>query len=133
MDIMKVLLVDDHALTREEMVALIETIEGIHVVGQADSGEEGVRQTRELHPDLVVMDIVMPGMNGIEATREILANDPGIRVLALTNHTGRNLVKAVLAAGATGYVRKDQAFEELIPAIHSVAEGTKYIGAGVEE
>ncbi|MBN1556797.1 MAG: response regulator transcription factor [Lentisphaerae bacterium] len=128
---MDILLVDDHAATREEIRALLETEEDLDVVGEAGDGPEGIRQARTLHPDVVLMDIIMPGMNGIEATRAIRGAVSAVRILALSNHTGGNLVRAALSAGAGGYLRKDQAFEELIPAIRTVARGQKYIGAGV--
>jgi LuxR family maltose regulon positive regulatory protein len=133
MGFMDILLVDDHAATREEMVSLIEEEDDLDVVGQAADGEEGVRLARERHPDVVVMDVVMPGMNGIAATEAVLASEPRARVLALSNHTGANLVEVVLRAGATGYVRKDRAYEELVPAIRAVAEGKQYIGERVNE
>jgi len=130
---MDILVIDDHAATREEMVSLIEAQEDLDVVGQAESGEEGVSLARQLHPDVIVMDIVMPGMNGITTTKAVRANDPTARILALSNHTDGNLVKIVLEAGATGYVRKDRAYEELIPAVRAVAEGKQYIGEYVTE
>lgn len=130
---MDILLVDDHAATREEMVSLIAEEDDLDVVGQAGDGEEGVRLARELHPDVIVMDVVMPGMNGIAATEAVRASDPDARILALSNHTGSNLVDVVLRAGATGYVRKDRAYEELVPAIRAVASGKQYIGERVNE
>jgi DNA-binding NarL/FixJ family response regulator len=133
METMDILLVDDHAPIREEMISLLEGHEDLHVVGQATGGKEGVIEAARLHPDLILMDVVMPGMNGIEATRAIRASDPKVLILALSNHTGRDLVKAALNAGASGYVRKDQAYEEIIPAIRAVAEGKQYIGARVDE
>ncbi|MFO7870612.1 MAG: response regulator transcription factor [Kiritimatiellia bacterium] len=130
---MKILLVDDHAATREEMVSIISEQAGMNVVGQASGGEEGVRRAEELNPDLIVMDVIMPGMNGIQATKAISAAHPAIRILALSNHTGRSLVQTVLDAGAAGYVRKDLAYEELIPAITAVSRGEQYIGNGLTE
>ena len=130
---MDILLVDDHAPTRREMISLMDGVEGLDVVGEAGGGAEGVQAADRLRPDLVVMDVVMPGMNGIEATRAILASYPETRVLALSNHTGRNLVQAVLDAGAAGYVRKDRAYEELIPAIRAVAAGRNYIGGRLDD
>lgn len=128
-----IVLVDDHGPTREEMVSLIQEEEGLGVVGQAAGGEEGVRLAISLSPDVVVMDLVMPGMNGIEATRAIRRVDPEVRILALSNHTGHHLVQAVMKAGASGYVRKDQAYEELIPAILAVARGREYVGSRVSD
>jgi len=130
---MKILLADDHAPTREELASLILKQEDLTVVGQATGGEDAVHRTRELRPALIVMDINMPDMNGIEATRAIRASDPDVLILALSNHTGSDLVKAALDAGAAGYVRKDQAYEELIPAIRAVAAGKHYIGTRVND
>ena len=130
---MDILLVDDHAETREELVSLIEEQKDLTVVGQAAGGKEAVQRAEDLRPDLIVMDINMPDMNGIEATREIRASDPDVLILALSNHTGPDLVKAALDAGASGYVRKDQAYEEIIPAIRAVATGKQYIGTRVNE
>ena len=116
---------------RAEIRGLIDAESDLRVVGQSGGGEEGVRDVRRLHPDLVVMDVVMPGMNGIEAARAIREFDTRVPILALSNHTGANLVKAVLEAGAGGYVRKDHAFEELVPAIRAVAAGRAFMGRGV--
>ena len=130
---MDILLVDDHVSTREAICSLIDDQEDMQVVAQADSGAEGVLAARRLEPDLIVMDIVMPGMNGVEATRAIRSSNRDARILTLSNHTGHHLVEAVLEAGASGYVRKDQAYEELIPAIRAVASGRQYIGAHVDD
>jgi len=132
MEATDILLVDDHAETRKEILSLLLKEEGLEVIGEAVSGDDAVRQAFELHPDVIVMDIVMPKMNGIEATRAIRGSDPGVHILALSNHTGRNLMQAVLAAGATGYIRKDRAYEELIPAIRNVAHGLPYIGSQID-
>jgi DNA-binding NarL/FixJ family response regulator len=130
---MKILIADDHKEMREEMLALIDQQEDMEVVGQAADGEEAVRRFIDLNPDLVVMDIVMPGINGIEASKAIRASDPGVRILALSNHTGHNLVKAALNAGITGYVSKSRAYEELVPAIRSVAACKQYISVDVDD
>jgi DNA-binding NarL/FixJ family response regulator len=128
---MTILLVDDHQPTREEMRALIEAQPDMTVVAEAPTGEDAVAQARELRPDIVIMDILLPGMNGVEATRAICAENPGIKVLALSNHFGESLVQAILAAGGKGYVQKSRAFEELIPALRAVAAGTQYFGKPV--
>jgi DNA-binding NarL/FixJ family response regulator len=130
---MNILLVDDHAETREELLSLIAEQKDLAVIGQAGGGKEAVRRAREMRPALIIMDISMPDMNGIEATRAIRASDPDVLILALSNHTGSDLVKATLDAGAAGYVRKDQAYEELIPAIRAAAAGEQYIGTRVNE
>ncbi|MBN1672869.1 MAG: response regulator transcription factor [Kiritimatiellae bacterium] len=129
---MQVLLVDDHGASRAEVGSLLRAEAGFEIVGEAATGEESVRKARSLRPCLIVMDIVMPGMSGIEATRIIHAENPQIRILALSNHTGRALVQAVLKAGATGYVRKDRAYEELLPAIRAVTQGNRYVGENTE-
>ncbi len=128
MERMDILLVDDHAATRQEFVGLIEAQDDMQVVGQAPNGEEGVRLAEALHPDIILMDVVMPGMNGITATQAIHVTVPEARVLALSNHTGEYLVSELLHAGVSGYLRKDRAYEELVPAIRTVAGGGQYIG-----
>lgn len=130
---MDILLVDDHTATREEMASLLKAQDDLEVIGQAARGEEGVHLAQQLHPDVIVMDMVMPGMNGIAATAAILAHQPQARILVLSNHTGSNLINVVLRAGASGYVRKDCAYEELIPAIRAVATGKQYIGKQVND
>jgi len=127
---MRILLVEDHKATREEMRALIERQADMTVVAEAESGEIALDKAREACPDVVIMDILLPGMNGIETTRKILVNQPGIKVLALSNHFGDSLVHSILNAGGMGYVRKNRAFEELIPALRSVAAGKAYISNG---
>lgn len=124
---MRILIVEDHKPTRDEMRALIEREPDMNVVAEAETGEDGVDQARAEHPDVVVMDILLPGMNGIEATRRILAEDPGTRVLALSNHFGDSLVTSILAAGGLGYVLKSKAFGELVPALRSVYAGEQYV------
>jgi len=125
---MKILLVEDHVPTREQVEALLSPENDLVVVAQVGTAEEGIQMAKQLGPDVVVMDIVLPGMNGIEATRCILLDRPATRIVALSNHAGATLVQAVLDAGGLGYVRKNRAFEELIPAIRAVHDGKRYIG-----
>jgi len=125
---MTILLVEDHQPTRETMRALIEEQPDMRVVAEAGSGEEAVERALELRPEVIVMDILLPGMNGVEATREICAKQPGVKVLALSNHFGESLVQAILDAGGLGYVQKSRAFEELVPALQAVAAGRQYVG-----
>jgi DNA-binding NarL/FixJ family response regulator len=123
----KILLVDDHPIFREGLRSLIDKSDTAQVIGEAGDGVEAVRLAGELKPDLVVMDLTMPIMNGIDATREITKKDPDIRVLALSMESNRFFVVEVLKAGATGYVLKDTAFAELMDAINTVARGETYL------
>ena len=127
---MTILLVEDHKPTRAEIRALLEQQPDLQVLGEAESGEEAVVQARTLRPDVIIMDILLPGMNGVEATRAICAEQPHVKVLALSNHFGDSLVLSILNAGGLGYVRKSRAFEELIPALRSVAAGQQYVDKG---
>jgi two-component system, NarL family, response regulator NreC len=128
-----ILLVDDHDLTRRQMVSLIKNQSDMEVVAEAINGEESLAKARELTPDIIVMDILLPGINGVDASRQITESFPGARILILSNHSGAALVKAALDAGALGYVRKDNAFEELIPAIRAVAAGQQFLGKKITE
>ena len=128
-----VLLVDDHVPTRQEMRRLVEVQDDMQVVAECGSGEDAILTARRLRPDIVIMDIVLPGITGVEATIAIVKDLPGTRVLALSNHSGRNLVRAVLDAGAVGFVRKNHAFEELIPAIRAACAGKRFLGLQVNE
>ena len=112
------------------MRALIEQQPDMTVVAEAGTGEDAVDMAHDERPDVVVMDILLPGMNGIETSRKIRATQPDVKVLALSNHFGESLVQAILEAGGLGYVRKNRAFEELIPALRAVAAGKKYISNG---
>jgi DNA-binding NarL/FixJ family response regulator len=123
----KILLVDDHPLIREGLRSLIDRSDTAVVTGEAGDGAAAVRLAGELKPDLVIMDLTMPVMNGIDATREITGKYPEIRVLALSMETNRFFVVEVLKAGATGYVLKDTAFAELAEAIDTVARGETYL------
>jgi two-component system invasion response regulator UvrY len=129
----RILLVDDHAPTREEMATLLAGRDGLQVIAQADSGEDAIQKARLLKPDLVVMDIFLPGISGVEATAAITRELPGVRVVALSNHCGSSVVKAFLRAGGMGYVRKSSAFEELVPAIEAALAGQSYMGPEVSD
>lgn len=127
----RILLADDHQLMREGLTALIERQPDMEVVGTALEGREAVRLARELAPDLVLMDVAMPGMSGAEATRKITASLPAVRVLCLSMHVERRFVSAVLEAGAAGYLLKDCAQEELAEAIRQVTAGRSYLSPAV--
>jgi DNA-binding NarL/FixJ family response regulator len=119
----KVLLADDHQIVREGLAALLEKHQDLEVVAQAGEGREAVRLVRELKPDVVVMDIGMPGLNGIEATRQVVAAAPGVKVIALSVHADSLFVSGMLQAGAAGYLLKHSAAEELVRAIRLVVRG----------
>lgn len=127
----RVLLVDDHQLFRQGLRSMLANDAGIEVVGEAENGRSAVELARQLAPDVVVMDISMPDLNGIEATRQIAARAPQTRVLALSMHSDRRFVTGALAAGAAGYLLKDCAFEELCRAVHAVAKKQVYLSPAV--
>lgn len=127
----RVLLADDHAPTRQEVVGLIGREGDMTVVADVGTGEEAVAAAWTMQPDLILLDILLPQMNGIEVCRAVTAQLPGVRVVALSNHSGQRLVNAFLAAGGMGYVRKDRVFDELVPAIRSILAGNQYLGREV--
>jgi len=129
----KVMLVDDHAVVRMGFKMLLETASDIKVVAEADSGEEAILTFAEHTPDVIVMDITMPGIGGMEAIERILAKESTTKILVLSAHEDSVHPKRVLNAGAMGYLTKRSAAEELIKAIQSVAKGTKYIEASVAQ
>ncbi len=128
---LRILLADDHQIVSEGIAALIERQHDMEVVGTAFEGREAVRLARALAPDVVLMDVAMPGMSGVEATRQILAQAPATRVLCLSMHVERRFVSAVLEAGAAGYLLKDCAQEELAEAIRQVTAGRSYLSPAV--
>lgn len=115
------------------MASIIEDEDDFDVVGQASNGEDGVKLAMQKKPSLIVMDLVMPGISGIEAAKQISLFDSDIKILALSNHSNKTMVKAVLQSGVTGYVRKDQAYEELLPAMRTVLKGETYMGRRLED
>lgn len=123
----RILLADDHKIVREGIRALLEKQPNMEVVAEAEDGRTAVRLARDLSPDVVVMDIGMPALNGIEATRQIVSELPGVKVVALSMHSNRRFVARMLKAGASGYLLKDCAFEELIRAVRAVAAGQLYL------
>ncbi len=119
----RVLLVDDHAIVRDGIHSLLQTQPDIDVVGQADNGQDAVLKAVSLHPDVVLMDLVMPGMDGIEAIRRIVALQPAARILVLTSFSAEDKVFPAIKAGAMGYLLKDSDSEELVRAINQVYQG----------
>jgi DNA-binding NarL/FixJ family response regulator len=123
----RILLADDHAMLRAGLRALLEMEDDFQVVGEAGSGEEAVAQALALRPDLVVMDLSMPGMNGLEATRRIAALDIGVEVLVLTIHAEEEYLVPVVEAGGSGYLTKASADRDLVEAVRTVARGQVYL------
>lgn len=123
----RVLIVDDHAILREGLRALLSYYDDIDVVGEAQDGAEAVQRAGELQPDIVLMDIAMPGMNGLEATQRIRAQYPDIRVLILTQHEDPQYVMPLLQAGASGFVSKRALGNDLINALRVVERGETFL------
>jgi NarL family two-component system response regulator LiaR len=119
----RVLIVDDHTIVRKGIRALLAEIEGIEVVGEADNGQEAVTQAETLHPDVILMDLAMPKMDGIEATRQIKASQPESRILVMTSFAADDKVFPAIKAGALGYLLKESAPEDLVQAIRQIHRG----------
>jgi DNA-binding NarL/FixJ family response regulator len=127
----RVLLADDHKIVRDGLRTLLEKQADIAVLGEAEDGREALQLAGKLSPDVVVMDIAMPELNGIEATRQILSEYPGIKIVALSMHSDKRFVSEMLKAGASAYLLKDCAFEELITAISTIMKGKIYLSPGI--
>lgn len=128
-----ILLADDHKIIREGLRALIEKQSDMEVAAEAQDGLETVKLARKLSPDVIIMDIGMPGMNGIDATRQIVAEAQNIKVIALSMHSDRRFVLQMLKAGASGYLLKDSAFEELVVAIHTIMNNQPYLSPRITD
>jgi len=122
-----ILVADDHLIVREGLAVLLNRQPDMEVVGEAEDGRTTVRLAQKLQPDLVIMDIAMPDLNGIDATRQIKAEVPGVKVIALSMHADKRFVAGMLKAGASGYLLKYCASEELVNAIHLVMDKRTYL------
>ncbi len=131
--VIRILLADDHKIVRDGLRTLIEKEAGLEVAGEADNGRKTLKLAQKIHPHVVVMDVTMPDMNGIDATRKITNEIPGVKVVALSMHSDRRFVLGMLEAGASGYLLKDCAFDELAKAIRSVAAGHTYLSPSVAD
>ncbi len=127
MSAIRVLVAEDHSIVRAGVRLLIETQPDMEVVGEARDGEEAIAKTRELHPDVVLMDITMPGVTGLEATRQIKEENPNTQVLILTMHENERYFFQVLQSGVSGYVVKGASPAELVAALHAVHQGQAYL------
>jgi len=123
----RVLLAEDHTIVRKGLRALLEDQPGIEVIAEAEEGRKAVRLAEQSRPDVVLMDFSMPGLNGLEATRQIKERVPGAKILVLTRHTNQEYVDRILEAGASGYLVKKSALEELDIAIQAVHRGDSYL------
>ncbi|MCF8234474.1 MAG: response regulator transcription factor [Bacteroidales bacterium] len=129
----KIIIADDHKLFREGLVNLLSDAGDIEIVGEAENGKMALEQIEKLNPNVVLMDVSMPVMSGVEATRNILKNHPEVKVIALTMHSDQHYVKAMLEAGARGYLFKNCTYDQLIDAINSVHSGKKYLSNDITE
>lgn len=123
----KILLADDHKIIREGLVSLLEQSPGMQVVGQAANGREAMQIARRCRPDIIVMDVSMPELNGMEATSQLIAELPDTKIIALSMHSDKRFVAGMLKAGASGYLLKNAAFDELVDAINTVCANETYL------
>jgi len=131
--LIKVLLVDDHDLVRLGVKRLLQDAKGIQVVGEASTGEEAIKLTKELLPDVVIMDLQMPGIGGLEATRKMLRHNPMVRVLALTVCDDEPYPSRLLQAGAAGYITKGSNADEMLKAIRKLHAGERYLSPEIAQ
>lgn len=129
----KVLIADDHQLFREGLVNLLSSAPDIDVIAEAKDGKEATEKAKKLKPDVVLIDIGMPEMNGIEATRILKKDLPGLKIIAVSMHSDRQFVKGILEAGADGYLLKNCTYRQLIEAVQSVYSGKKYLSDDITE
>ena len=129
----KILVADDHQIMREGLRTMLEKEHDITVVGEAEDGRMTHRLARELVPDVIIMDVAMPDLNGIEATRQIIADLPGVKIIALSMHDDRRFVLNMLKAGASGYMLKDCAFKDLAKAIRVVMSNKTYLSEEIAD
>jgi DNA-binding NarL/FixJ family response regulator len=127
MNKIKILVVDDHAILRDGIRALLSLHDDIEIVGEASEGKEALEKFQELMPDVILMDLAMPGMDGLEATRRITKRNPGAKVLVLTQHDSKEYVLSAIKAGAAGYVPKRALGSELVSAIRTVYRGDSFL------
>jgi len=131
--VIKVLVVDDHDLVRAGIIRMLADVDSIQVIGQADSGENGLKLVRELKPDVVLMDVKMPGIGGLEATRKLLRSHPEVKVIAVTACEEDPFPTRLLQAGASGYLTKGADIQEMITAIRHAFGGQRYISAQIAQ
>ena len=133
MSAIRILVADDHGIVRKGLRSLLEGLPGAEIVGEAADGREAVRMAAELAPDVIVMDIAMPRLNGIDATAQIVKRDPRARVIILSVHSDESYILRALGAGAKGYLLKDSADADLLRAVESVARGRPFFSPAITE
>ena len=124
----RIVIADDHEVVRQGLRTILKARPEWQIIAEAENGQEVLEQVKQLHPDLVILDITMPVMSGLEATQELLKADPNTRILIFTMHDSKNLIKAVSKAGARGYVLKSRAARDLIHAIEALLGGNTFFG-----
>lgn len=129
----KIVVADDHQLFREGLVNLLENDDAIEVIGKAENGKDAMEKVFELKPDVLITDIAMPEMNGMEATRQIKKKMPGLKIVALSMHSDKQFVKGMLEAGTDAYLLKNCTHQQLLEAVHSVYNGKKYLSEDITE
>jgi len=130
---MRIIIVDDHGIVREGLKSLLQNQSDMEVVGEGQDGQVAVDLAEQLTPDMVIMDMSMPNLNGIEATRLILQHNPNIKVVILSMHSDRHIVKETLEAGASAYVLKSNLFDEMLRALETVAKGGRYLSPRITD
>ena len=127
----RIVLADDHAIVRHSLSRILQNEPGIDIIGQAQDGHSTVELVKELSPEIVMMDISMPDLNGVEATRLIVKESPTVKVIGLSMHSSDKYVREMFKAGASGYLLKNCPFEELVEAVKAVAQGKIYVSPSV--
>ncbi|SDS48275.1 two component transcriptional regulator, LuxR family [Polaribacter sp. KT25b] len=133
MNVIKLILVDDHKLLRDGLRNIIEQRSNMHIIGEASDGREAIKVCTKLMPDVVVMDVAMPGLNGIEAASQIHKINPKIKIIGLSMHSSKQFIQGMFKAGAFGYLLKDGDSDELIIAITTVVENKKYLSKDINQ
>jgi DNA-binding NarL/FixJ family response regulator len=128
----KVLIVDDHAFIRRGVQGILKAYPEWQLCGEADNGNDAIRLTQELNPEAIVMDVSMPGLNGVEATRAIRKTNPNVKILLLTLHESSELVRTAFQAGVNGYLLKTDAEQELVRALHVVLDQGSYVSPRID-
>lgn len=129
----KILIADDHQLFREGLINLLSDSSEIEVIAQAENGKETIKKAKKFNPDIVIMDIGMPVMNGVKATEILIKEMPDIKVIAISMHSDKHFIKGMLEAGASGYLLKSCTYNQLIEAINAVYSGKKYLSDKITE